>query len=381
MAQDSLKFILKADFYLADEQKDIARQNLDSIKHKNYYAHFVVGKVYYQYSKYKLAISALKLSNKKKAHFSDFEIAKCFAKLEQNDSVTYYLKQHLKSIYKKKSNKIEQELDFESYRKSDEWKSLDLKKYYSKEEEAIERAIYYKEKGELTLALDILDELLINNKKLTEAYYYRAMFIILLNEDYKYAISDLKKAIKIENSNYKYLHLLAELYHHERKYKSALEFFTKAHLVNPYVLQDYYHLSKANYRAGNYDEAIKFINQYLDVSFRNIDALKLAGQIYYDNKDYKESIDILTQAIYINPRRIDILVARGNSYLDSDDYQRAGMDFNIALDLDPKNGELWYLKGLAYMYQDRMKYACQYFTKASYLNYYKANEYILKECQ
>jgi len=105
------------------------------------------------------------------------------------------------------------------------------------------------------------------------------------------------------------------------------------------------------------------------------------ANIFVAQENYQQAINILTQAISINARRIDVLVARGKSYLENDEYQRAGRDFNIALDLDTKNGELWYLKGLAFLFQEKREEACRYFKKASYLNYYRADEYLLKDCQ
>jgi len=380
-SQGDVSFILKAEFAYNQEQYNDAWLFIDSVKEANFYSDNIKGKILLKQNKIDKALTQFHKSNKDKEHYSDFDIVMAYAQKKNYDSLTIYLKRHLSSNYKEMSNVIESNASLNDYRASEYWSKLNLKDFYTKEDEAIERAIFYKNKKEISLALDILDDLLINNKSFAEAYYYRAKFIILLNNDYKYAIDDLKKAIKIDKTNPDYLFLIAEFYLHERKYKKALDFYKKANISDPYYLDNYERLAEANYRMNEYEEAIRNINLFLNVNYRNVDALKLAGQIYYDKGDYKKSIAYLTQATYINCRRIDVLVARGKSYLENDEYQRAGMDFNIALDLDSKNGELWYLKGLAFMYQDKMKQACKYFTKASYLNYYKAEEYLLKECQ
>ena len=245
----------------------------------------------------------------------------------------------------------------------------------------MERAIYYKNKEELGLALDILDELIMNDDQFAEAYYYRAKFIIIFNKDYKYAIKDLRKIIKLKPSIYKYNSLLADYYFHEMKYKKALEFYISANRNYPYELTNNINLAKSYYRSGDFENAILYMNKYTEVDKKNVDAYKLAGQIYYDKGDMQQSINYLTKAVYIENRRLDILMARGKSYLGNEEYQRAGRDFNIALDLDSQNGELWYLKGIAFFNQDKIDEACKYFKKASYLNYYKAEEYLLQECQ
>ena len=380
-AQKDLSLILSADFYRAQKDTTTALAYLDSISHKNYYANFVEAEIFYGMDKWNKAVRYYKQTNALKPHYADFELAKVYAKKEQSDSVLFFLKEHLISEYKKMSFTVKTEPAFDFIRGTKEWKSLSIDDSYSKEEKALEQAIYYKEKNEIDLALDILDELIADNKKNDEALYYRAKFIIVLNKDYKYAISDLKKAIKINDRDYKYHHLLADFYFRTMKYKKALESYLLAHQFYPYNLNDYLNIAKAYYRTAEYGKAINYIARFTSIDSRNVDALLLAGQIYYDKGDYPSSIDYLTNAININPRRIDVLVARGKSYLENDQYAWAGRDFNIALDLDTQNGEIWYLKGLAFLYQGKRDEACKYFKKASYLNYYRADEYLLKECQ
>ncbi len=380
-AQDNLDYLLKADFLRTNKTYELAITYLDSIDNKDFYADFLTGEIYTAQQKNDKALEAYKLCNRKKPQFANFNIAKNYALEKHYDLALVYLKQHLQSAYKKPLSKINTESAFSSFKNTSEWKTLEIDTFYTQEEKLIEQAVFYSSNGDLNLALDILDELIAQNKNDAEAYFYRAKFIVFLNQDYKYAISDLKKAIKLDSKNYKYHRLLADLYFKELKYKKALKSYSLAKHIFPYSYQDILFITKAYYRMGEYKKSINYVNQYIRIDDRNIDALLLAGQINYDNKNYKASIAFLTRAISINSRRIDVLVARGKSYLEIDDYQRAGRDFNIALDLDTRNGELWYLKGLAFLYQDKRDDACKYFKKASYLNYYHADEYLLKECQ
>lgn len=380
-AQDDLNYLLKADYLRINQDYTTALLYIDSISDKGYYADFVKGEILFQQTEYIEAIQYYYSSCDKKPNYAAFELAKTYALLKQYDSASVSLKRHLQSRFKRMSNDISTEVSFSEFIKTEEWKSLNINSFYTKEEKSIERAVYYKNKQELSLALDILDELIADDKNFVEAYFYRADFIILLNQDYKYAINYLKKAVKIDATHFNSHHLLADFYFHEMKYKKALASYILAQQIFPYHLQDYLNIAKSYYRLGEYEKAIKYIDYYTEVNDRNIEALLLAGRIYYDKGNYQESINLLTRAININPRRIDVLVARGKSYLENDEYSRAGRDFNIALDLDIKNGEIWYLKGLAFLYQEKRDEACKYFKKAIYLNYYRADEYLLKECQ
>lgn len=380
-SQTDGQLIMKSKFLLSNNRLEEAHQLIDSIQSENYYSDFIEAEIYFRKKEFSKAIASYLLSNQKLNYYSDFQLSKSYAQIEQFDSAAYYLKRYLLSKHKLASNIVKTDTDFERFKKSKNWNGLNIDSYYSQNEKSIERAIYYKNRKELDLALDILDELILNNKDFLDAYYYRAKFIVLLNEDYKYAIKDVKRIINIEPTNYKYNKLLADLFFHETKYKKALGYYLKAEQLFPYSLSDLLKISKSYYRMGEYGKAILYASKYVDIAPKDIEALKILGQIYYDEGEMQASIDVLNKAVFIDSRRIDILVARGKAFLEHDEYQRAGRDFNIALDLDSDNGELWYLKGLAFLYQDKRDEACRYFTKASYLNYYKADEYLLKECQ
>jgi tetratricopeptide (TPR) repeat protein len=379
-SQKNASKVVRAKFFLDNNLTEKALHDIGSIKNKSDYAYLLEGKIHLKLNNSKKAVNAFKKANALNDHYADFELCKLYANLNLYDSACFYLEDHLLSSYKLMSNEIEQEPDLEAFRKTKYWQELWSKGFYNEEEKSIERAIYYKEKGELDLALDMLDEVLLKNKNSSQAMFYRAQFVVQLNEDYRYAISDLKKAVKLQPENNQYIRLLADYYLHELKYKKALESYKKANSLFPYLISDWYNLSKSYYRNNDFENAIQYIKSFLKIDIKNIEAHKLAGLIYYDSEKYEESIAILTKAIYINSRRADILFARGKSYLDNENYHKAGMDFNIALDLDSKNGEIWYYKALAFLYQEKKEEACKYFTKASYYHFYRADEYLLKEC-
>lgn len=379
--EDDMLYFFKAELSLNQNYTEYAVKYIDSIQVHNYSSNFLEAKIAFELKNIEKSIQYYKLCNLQKNNFADLELAKCYAVVEKYDSASFFLSSHLKSQFKTFSNTIISIKEFKAFKNTEYWKSIGLNNYYSKQEKDLERAIYYKNNDELSLALDILDELIIENKGNTEAYYYRARFIILLNQDYNYAIKDLKKIVKIQPNNYKYNTLLADYYMYELKYKKALEYYLIARKLNKYDLSDYLKISNANYRSGLYPEAIANIKYFLEIDDLNTDGYKLAGQIFYDKGELENSILYLTKAVYIDGRRLDVLTIRGKAYLENENYQKAGRDFNIALDFDANNGELWYLKGLAFLYQKKRDEACKYFTKASYLNYYKAEEYLLQECQ
>jgi len=379
-AQKNEKLILNAKAEIDFKNYSEALVYIDSISEKDYYAFYLSGQSYFELEDYSKAISNFKSCNQLKANYADYYLAKSYALSQDFKSAKTYLDEYLNLVNKRFLVEVTDEPSFSNFKETDIWASINIEETYSIDEKSIARANFYKRKGEIGLALDILDELLEENKNSAEAYFYRAEFIIDLNEDYKYAIADLKKAIKLNPESYKYQKRLAEYYYHELKYSKAVKHFKIVQSIFPYQLENYFKISQSYFRLGEIVEAKKYIDLFLEIDFRNIDALKLAGQLYYENEDYKESIYYFSEAIYINSRRIDLLVLRGNAYMESEDFQRAEMDYNIAANIEPRNGQYWFLKAQALLALGRKDDACKNFKKARYLNYYQADVYLLEEC-
>lgn len=380
-APKSASLILNATIEIQNESYDQALVYLDSILNKDFYAFYLRGQTYFQLKDYKQAVNDFESCNQLFSNYADWDLAKAFALSDNYQSAASSLKSYLEQPNKKVLAEIMDEPSFLNFKTTEFWSSLKIEEAYTKAEKSIARAAYYKSKGELGLALDMLDEIIADNKAYTEAYYYRSEFIIDLNEDYKYAIDDLKKAVKINPDNYRYHNRLADYYFHELKYSKAVKHYELAQKIFPYQLSKYLKLSQAYYRTGDYENARQATEFFLSVDFRNINALKLAGQLYYDLEKYTESIYYFTEAIYINTRRLDLLILRGNAYMESGNFQKAEMDYNIAANIDPRNGEYWFLKALALLQLERKDEACKYFKKARYLNYYQADVYLLEECK
>jgi tetratricopeptide (TPR) repeat protein len=376
-----VELLLKAKYQYSQQQYAVSLTFLDSIKPTTPEYYQLKANIFKEQSKLEAAINEYQKQNTLMPHSADYNLACLYSNTGNIDSAFYYLSAHLSSNYKQPSNIIEQEPKLENLRLSNTWASFWSKPHYSDNEKAIERALYYRQKEDVSLALDILDELLAKDKSNTEALYYRAQSIIELNNDYKYAIGDLKGAVKQVPNSDKYWRLLGEFYMHEYKYKKAVEAYENVVKLNPYDLQDYYKLSNAQYRSALYEEALRTITFYLSIEDKNQEAYKLAGLIYYDSKQYQKSVDVLTTGLYLNSKRADMLLARGMAFLDMEQYKKATFDFNLAVDLDNTNGEIWYMKGLSLLYQDRKGEACKCFRRASQEQYYKADELLLKECQ
>ena len=380
-AQDTLRYtILKSEQYINQRQDTTALVLLKKYPQENYYYYYLQAKALSHLGKNTEAINALKKVNLLQTDYADLDIAEIYARKGEIDSVYYYLDLHLHSLYKKPYSFIYNQVVFRKLSQTKKWAQFWEKDYYTEEEKNLQQAIYYNSQNKILTALDILDNLIAENKKNAQAYYYRALFTVELNKDYKSAIKDLQKALKIKHEDYKFNVLLGEYYMAIYKHKKALSCFVQADKTFPYNLTNYYNLSEAFYRISNYDKAAFYISYYLKIKPLNKKALFLSGNIYLDAQKNEEAISVFTKGIYQYPRDLLFVEGRGKAYMQNEQYQNAARDFNTAIDLDAQNGALWFLKALATFYQDKKQEACKLWKRARLLNYYQADEYLLKYC-
>ena len=380
-AQDSLLYhILQSKQYIDKGKDSIALELLNKHSEEDYYRYFLKGKALFNLSKKEAAIKAFKKCSQLYPKYADLYISELYASLNQIDSMYFYLDSYLSFSDKIPYSKVYNKKAFKNRVESPRWISFWKKDYYTEEEKTLQQAIYYESNGEILTALDILDELINDNKKNAKAYYYRALYTVKLNKDYKGAIKDLQKALKIIPNNYNLNILLGKYYMQVFKNSKALNCFIKARQIFPYELENYYYLAEAYYREGDFKQTENYILYYLTVRPLDKKAILLAGNTYLDNQKNKKAIDILTKGVYQYPRDIRFVIVRGKAYIQNEEYQKAVRDFNTAIDLDAQKGELWFLKAMAYFYQEKMQEACKFWKKARYLNYYQSDEYLLKYC-
>jgi len=380
-AQDSLLYhILQVEEYLNQQKDSAALKILNQYPKENYYYYFLKGKTLLNLSNKKEALAAFKNSNNLQAKYADLNIAEIYANTNQSDSAFLYLKSYLSKPYKVSYGVIYNKESFSKIKNTAQWTLFWEKDFYTEEEKTLQQAIFFNSKKEILTALDILDELINKNKKNAYAYYYRALFTVNLNNDYKGAIKDLLKALKIEADNYDFNILCGKYYLRTYKYKKALIYFLKANNIFPYKLENYYYLSESFYREGDYSQAENYILYYLKVKPLSKKAIFLAGNIYLDDNKDTTAISIFTKGVYQYPRDLRFVMGRGKAYMQNKEYQKAARDFNTAIDLNAQNGELWFLKAMAVFYQNQKQKACKLWKKARFLNYYQADEYLLKYC-
>ena len=117
-----------------------------------------------------------------------------------------------------------------------------------------------------------------------------------------------------------------------------------------------------------YQEAIKKLNEALELK-PNFDwAYYNRGVIYVFLKNYKMAKNDFDKAIQINPNLDAAYNNRGIIYSDSKKYEQAMADYNKAIELNPNNADPYNNRGNAYFNLQNYKQAIEDYTKAIQIN-------------
>ncbi|MCA9882940.1 MAG: tetratricopeptide repeat protein [Anaerolineae bacterium] len=104
----------------------------------------------------------------------------------------------------------------------------------------------------------------------------------------------------------------------------------------------------AAFQSGDFDGAIDFMNQVLDIEPDNAEALTIRGLARSQIGSLQLAIDDYTFALELVPYRWDILTFRGDAFAELQDYEEANADFLRALSYNPRYTEAYFaLAGLA----------------------------------
>lgn len=329
--------------------------------------------------KAELALADFNRAESKKKNIATLYMAKCYAIMNEPGNATNELEKHLKSKYKIAKSDIKLDSAFRLISETQEWKQLWMKDWYNSYEFTLSEADYAISREKYNEAYDILDPMLLRGSKKHAAYFIRAEALIE-NGDYKTALKDLKRAVRIRRYESKYIEKRAEVYFELGKQRKALKDYNTLIDKNPYVIDYYFHRAKVNEKLGNYIEAIDDILVYTSYFDDDANALYLAGNCYAQTNNYIDALQYYSRTLANEQSEANFFYARGKTYMNTETYFYAAKDFSMALDLTPNNPEIYFNRGISRIKLGKQKSACYDFRRAEELGYLPAYDYIKKYC-
>lgn len=125
---------------------------------------------------------------------------------------------------------------------------------------------------------------------------------------------------------------------------------------------------KVNNDLGDYDKAIDYLKEAIELNPRNDIAWNNLGFSYYRKGDHDKALEYYRKAIELNPKNDSAWNNLGLIYLDMKDYDNAIKYFREAIELSPKDDFAWNNLGWAYFYKEDYDKAIEYGSKAVEIN-------------
>jgi tetratricopeptide (TPR) repeat protein len=80
------------------------------------------------------------------------------------------------------------------------------------------------------------------------------------------------------------------------------------------------------------DIKIKELTKEIDGKYKNVDAICLRGNEYFDRKEYQKAIDDYDMALAIDPELTKVYLGKGSAYIEMGEYDKAIEVFNKILE-------------------------------------------------
>lgn len=126
---------------------------------------------------------------------------------------------------------------------------------------------------------------------------------------------------------------------------------------------EYLNQSKYFFGAGNYEEALNYVNKGIDADKMNIEMHLFKGIIYASMDAYDEAIKSLNDALKINKKCAEAYFHLGNIYLMMEQRALGVENYNKAISLGFDDPQLYYNLGLMYEEEGKYDLAIRNYTK------------------
>jgi tetratricopeptide (TPR) repeat protein len=166
-------------------------------------------------------------------------------------------------------------------------------------------------------------------------YYNRGEYFYN-NESYKNAISDLKKASKLDSLNRQNYLLLSDAYLYDYKSKEAVKTLEKFIGLKPGDTETLLKLTQLQYTLKQYDIALLTVNEVFKTDLQNANALFLLGAILKAKGNNEAAANALRSSVEIDPEIIDAWVLLADLQAEDGDPE-AHLYYDNALAIDSTN--------------------------------------------
>lgn len=166
--------------------------------------------------------------------------------------------------------------------------------------------------------------------------YFRRSELFYEREAYDQAIEDLARVLKLDSTNLKAHHLLADVYLDDFQSARALSTMQRAAALYPDSIQTKLKLSEFQLILKQYDGALQTLADIMKINPGNPEALFMLGMVYRDQGKTEQAIGAFQSAVERNPDMSEAWVILGD-LMDRTKNPLAIQYFDNAIRVDPTN--------------------------------------------
>ncbi|XP_062863091.1 uncharacterized protein ttc6 isoform X2 [Trichomycterus rosablanca] len=206
------------------------------------------------------------------------------------------------------------------------------------------RGALYKKLGHLNQALEDLNDAILLEPNLLDAYWHRHSIYLLRNVTDS-ALSDLNFIIK-HNKNHADAYMSrAEIYRMKNNATQAILNYTQAIRCKPDDAETYFKRAKMYEKIGETLLAMEDYAETFAINPARTDALMIHGLHYFHTASWRVALEDFSLLLKQEPRNARARTYRGIIFTKLKYYQKAIEDFSLALHLDPTDWQAFYYRG------------------------------------
>jgi len=306
-------------------------------------------------------------------------LARLYA-MQGNDSVSCeWLYRSLTSKYKELQSTYLLDKTLQKMEDSPFWRRLWDGDYYNKNEQLEADMTYLINNGKNTEALDLVQEKAEKHKlrHQQEALMGKAYYQL---QSYGAAIDEYSKAIVRNSRNAGYYYLRAKAYLDYGKDARALDDINKAIEIDPLNSDFYLIRAKASVGAKLFDQSRADFALYILATGENSQILYDYAVAMYEAGYYMEALRQINQCIQLKADNASYYIARANIYMKTNSFKYAVDDYAMALDLGQPRAEVYLYRGYARSANGDVKGACSDWKKAASMGNLDAQSLAARNC-
>ena len=192
--------------------------------------------------------------------------------------------------------------------------------------------------------------------------YLRRSELFYERQAYDQAIEDLANVMKLDSTNLRAHHLLADVYLDHYQSARALATLQRATALYPDSIGTKLKLSEFQLILKQYDAALQTLADVMRIHPGNPEALFMLGMVYRDQGKTEQAIGAFQSAVERNPDMSEAWVILGD-LMDRTNNPLAIQYFDNAIRVDPNNVAAWHAKAYYLQNNEQVNEALEIYRK------------------